>query len=710
MSQSHNKTNRNETKADVGIQTRRSTRTDNIILSVSSCIALLCLVLLYDDSWIFRFTFINRSPQIGQIESLYSDVRKKSNQEYLWRKATKNDFIHQGDSLFTGGDSVAKIRLQDGDELNIDENSLITFSKTDQQTDLDLKFGTIISEIKTEKPIELKVQGRKIKITGSNSVVQLKSDGTYSELKGKVQIKSIEKTWIKKEIPATISPKLSSLLQTPISNEVSNPVVVNTTTSSTSPVAIIKELEPNNPELKPLSNLQIQKAQNGSIPKSEFNINYVFPSSYQSGQLLVYQDFEQKKLIQTISLSKEDIKKDFIKINLTQIFENQNLIKSGVYYFQLQGNTEYLKQELKKTSNIEKWNLEILSGPKLDAPILNLTKVNFKAGEIPDSLTWKNVPYASDYLIQISNQPDFKDAQTIWYKELKNRKTPANKNHVKNLSDNQSQNRFDWKQSFVGKKFVKITAKSEFGEMGKDSVVAEYFGKPQQIQIEKTSDKNIHSKSANQNPPKLNFILKWNKVPFVEQYFLQISENSDFSKNPISAKVKSNNFEFWQNNPGKYFWRVRPYLDSGIETEYSKVGEFKYTYEVPIVIPEIISPKDKNTYYFQTENEAFFWFEWKPVRQATDYQIQLSKDKKFNKIIADLKTKSTKFKVDSKYKSNPIFMRVKAIDQDRNRQSEYSDSRQSFVIFGRSPSNQKEELNVDTTSDAKQDTEATNGP
>lgn len=798
-------------------------KTDKLILLGSFLAALFCSLLLYDDSWIFSLHLRSSGETIGQIDKIISDVRKKENKEFLWRKAKRQESIQRGDSIFTGNASVARIRLKDGSDVDLDENSLITFTQTEKQTTLDLKFGALISAVKSDLPVEVKIQGKRVQIISEdnsegNTIVQLKADGTYSEVNGKVKIKS-EKTLIKKDLDLEQTQRLSLLLNKPANNVdetvtpptpiaakeenlvpqivLSIPAINNPSTADSvtrlihrkndvplnlQGLLLVKtdsktqpDIPPNGSQKKtfdwqklshwviqysqdknfqtiekefplqpeqlhihetnheknhetntgsevdfgalnnypqegsyfvriqsqyqqkniisntlPLEIHQVQdpkiisptstpsapyvytvkKNKNGDVIPSLLTIDYQIESHYQNIHLEFsshedFSDISQKLLLPSNSDSPTKDFHTYLASMETVIswMKKQNLKQTRLFtrlIAQFKNNSVY--------SNAIPIQVEVLDGPKLESPILSSLKEEFKADHTPPPVAWKKVEFANSYVVEIANDDRFQNKEVF---ELKD------KNPLK----------YTWKKTFLGKKYLRVYAKNEKGEAGLYSSVAEWIGLPENITLLPTKDKNIQSNNPDEQPPAVSFQLAWKALPMVSEYMIQISSQNDF-KNKTEFKTNSSQYKITQENPGHYFWRVKP-LIAGLDTKYSPAGEFHYLFEIPLKAPELVSPKDKNTFYFQSNADAFFWVEWKPVRQAEEYEIQIAKDKKFTKILGELKTKLTKYKIDTSYKTNPMYLRVRStssLSKTKPRVSTYSEARQVFIIIGRSPS------------------------
>ena len=124
---------------------------------------------------IFGFTEVTSSqPRIGRISYLEQDARHKNIESIQWRRARKKQGIHLNDSVFTGKSSRATIVLDDGPEVNMGENSLVTFPKINGQQFLNLDIGNHLLTI--DKPTEIMINNKITKLDGVGSEVQIYID------------------------------------------------------------------------------------------------------------------------------------------------------------------------------------------------------------------------------------------------------------------------------------------------------------------------------------------------------------------------------------------------------------------------------------------------------------------------------------------------------------------------------------------------------
>jgi hypothetical protein len=132
--------------------------------------------------------------QVGVIEFVDNDVRKKPENDLIWQDASKDQGIELNDTIFTGASSTAKIRLKDETLIELDENSLIVIT----DTRLELKGGSLISDLGENSKIDLFIDGEKRILTNSSLdtktkvKVSISKEGTFdvNVIEGQVKVES----------------------------------------------------------------------------------------------------------------------------------------------------------------------------------------------------------------------------------------------------------------------------------------------------------------------------------------------------------------------------------------------------------------------------------------------------------------------------------------------------------------------------------------
>lgn len=132
-------------------------RLDRWLLGLSMLGMLLFLFLLNDNSSFFKSRFTNQGTQIGAVDQLIRDVRRRSTDDFVWLPLNDLESVYVGDSIFTGNKSSVAIRLTTGINLWIDPNSLVVLDQVQNMMKLDLRFGNLRGHLGSNKGLPLKL-------------------------------------------------------------------------------------------------------------------------------------------------------------------------------------------------------------------------------------------------------------------------------------------------------------------------------------------------------------------------------------------------------------------------------------------------------------------------------------------------------------------------------------------------------------------------
>lgn len=128
----------------------------------------------------------NAGPKIGEIVWMKNDIRQKNAESFAWKTLDNgNKEVTSGDSIFTGKGSNASIAMNDGSTIDLDENSLVTFTTSDDLKLADLSSGNF--RLKINGSLNVRIQGQLVKIDGNSAQVQVLLTG-----KGPPQMRVIQ--------------------------------------------------------------------------------------------------------------------------------------------------------------------------------------------------------------------------------------------------------------------------------------------------------------------------------------------------------------------------------------------------------------------------------------------------------------------------------------------------------------------------------------
>ncbi len=144
------------------------------------------------------------------------------------------------------------------------------------------------------------------------------------------------------------------------------------------------------------------------------------------------------------------------------------------------------------------------------------------------------------------------------------------------------------------------------------------------LQLESPSD--IYSVSTRENLATVNFSWKTNSV--VQKTNLELSYDSKFRKILQSIPVNSNSISL-DLKAGIYYWRIS---GEHSQKKQKEVSSFRRIQVVRIKTPQILSPKDGQTFSYTT-NLPIVNFSWTSVDSVKFYKLEVSNTSDFSNIL-----------------------------------------------------------------------------
>lgn len=202
---------------------------DRGILILSAMFMLFFGVVLFNDRAFHFLDGQETSPTIGYVLNTQSDVRQKSARGLSWHATSAHQEIRIGDSIFTGRDSEAHVKVQDN-EVHIGENSLVIFKKHRGIDVSNLAFGSF--KIKVSGNMKVLVNGEAISLAGHKTELKLNvtenKKPEFVALKGDTKIyreQSSEETKVSARAPASTPAHVTVFPPAP-SRDMASPVYI----------------------------------------------------------------------------------------------------------------------------------------------------------------------------------------------------------------------------------------------------------------------------------------------------------------------------------------------------------------------------------------------------------------------------------------------------------------------------------------------------
>jgi hypothetical protein len=605
-------------------------KSDKLIVVMTILIALLLF------SWlVYDIAFLNISlkgqVEIGQIYETQNKVKRKFSKSLIWYAASSNETVYENDWIFTGSESIAKIKLNSGGEIIVEPDSLIVLSKKNGVLQLDLQHGRLMADVKKSDI--------KINIVRNGSVEAVDTD------KGKIQIvNKVEEKEVKIE---------------PILEDINK-----------------------NTSLSELADKKYYEPSEGYSTLDKNGLSYQI-YNYKSVQL-----FPNQKTTLPLNWSDPLAKWQSYEINLANDVNFQDIILSqkmettGLQVPTSQSNIYHWRVRGIKGDKVSDWSESLISeldikqldiGPPVELSQKNIkyqieepdlsnissNKVLTVSDTKPVKIKWKPDKNAKKYRFQTSNTKDFNDIideKIISETEM-------------NLSDLN-----------IGDTYYRIVPENDNGEIvAKESKgkVRTYLPSPADESLQ-TIDKDEYQ------------VMTWDKVPFAELYEVTYSHDKKGSEK-IVEYVESNKFKV-DNKTGFLKWKVRVVEPENKEnlSQFSKtvdwydsakrLASLHGSGQAGTLYPVITKPETRKTFISINNSPLFIVMAWQYEQNAIGYDVEISKTPEMSQLVYK-KTVSEKKRavINQNFTPGIYYMRVRAKHDEVSEES-WSESEVFRVI------------------------------
>lgn len=697
--------------------------TDKVILCGSTVILIVLSYLLYDDTLLVP-SHSGKEPLIGTLSHTHRDVRRKNNDNFIWLPGNNKDQVYNKDSIFTGPDSQASIRLTDGSVIQIQENSLMNLNLKNGQMELDLRFGQLTGNGNTPLKIktgeeEYTIQGKDAKFeinrskSGAMDVKVLSGDAEIRGKNGTQKLKPNESLQItkkgvdKKEGDARIelitqndaylhrsSDKAPLSFewkgQGPLAQyniEISKTEdfkkilsLHSTQEQNISLVAPLKEgtyywrVQGLNVRSKPVATSKIRKfyvsylatpklltPENNGMLRAEI----LTTSGPLRGALTVTWEGHPRHLRYHWQISEDQ---DFHKIVAEKTLRETQIrtpeLHSGTYFTRVKGFDK--EQHPSPWSAVHAFNFEVTQEPKPPAPLLTEKNLRFTIPKLQNrEPSAAPVPQMSWTKVDVAKNYRWEIAKSPRFADAQAAKVAETK--------------IAWNEYKPGKYYFRVFSTTPLGQNSDPSEtgVLEVYGEAPVLNPVPATLVKETNLDAIPSPQEVE--VQWSPISSASSYLLQWDEKPDFSE-PQEQVVNSTQAPILMNTPGAYHVRVKALNEnSEVISEFSNVQQAIYTFKKTLKAPQLVEPYDKNTIFLQKDMEPWVWLEWQAVSEATNYQLEVSTKADFSQLILTKTLNETRFLVRKKIPYGLIYWRVRALGFDESLNSEWA--QRQFLIY-----------------------------
>lgn len=637
--------------------------------------------------------------QIGEIVLSQNNVKRKIGGRLLWDSIKRAQAVYNNDTIRTGLNSLAIIKLKDESVLEVEENSLIVLEQGGSSLNVDFRTGEFKTKSKSEK---LKIRIKDSVINAKNSELKIKTDtkkNTQIQLtKGKAELQSKEgKIQLNKNKQLQINAQgkaqqlaIHLLLSSP-QNKAEiidpNPRLTYPFTWAVLNKNIKKEIfqiskDPDFPSTSTYSKSAHQAIEapinRGTNywrvgwdlidPKTKKPVRQYTPvrsiSLKQDLRVQLLQPDNQsqfeftpgEELINFHWRSKTPAKVFLFELanssHFRQILKTKtiasssfqiNELKQGTYYWRISAFGEQNKNIGKSATYNFTVTKVMPRAPNLIAPengaIWSLNE--------PIRMEWQSYKKAKSYQLKISKDPSLKSVvkqQTL--KDLK----------------------YIWEWSQVGNYYWQISALNKDSTRIAQSLIYRISIDPTVLgpMITLIKPKNQSEVKRERRAPMDPIIFEWKpEKPMKANYDFIFSEDISFKKAKVKRNIDVLKYALRLKKAGNYFWQIR-WVDpkNPKNTEKSKIQVFKYRISSSLPPPKLQIPINLEKKVVPKAQPIIF--QWAKVKLAKKYRFILEK---WNSRTKEKLPVEDKYVKSNKTKSKPLekgtyFWTVRPVDAD----------------------------------------------
>ncbi|MBN2402930.1 MAG: FecR domain-containing protein [Spirochaetes bacterium] len=658
----------------------RFSRSDFLVVGIGTAVIAVFAFLYYRD--------ITAKVQAGTNELIGTVVHKRKTAErkyagqVIWEGVEDEVPLYNYDSIRTSDQSEASLRLNDGTEIKLNENSMILLVLDKNQIDIQFNQGSIIASREgTEgdlKKLNIKSGNASISVDkGDVKLSQNKAgDLNFSVLKGGAGIdtgKGVTNIGTDQALVLAkdsgdvtrydltvklVSPSADSYHHTPSEKKqmdfswlaVKGEYSVFFELSKDEAFAnILQKKEVNGTAIS----LELEKgiyywrvrAVQKITKEEEYSesrrftvlwdepIKLISPAeretiTYRSTPPIIFFKWTKSEIALSYRLV---LASDPLMSNVIRTFDTpQNNIVldslgKGVYYWRVEKNTGLKNIAGTSPSNIFELNIkekELTAAPELVYPE-NAKKFSRKVLEKQNvTFTWKNIPDIREYDFFVSKDEGFKDIVF----------SGASKVNFLQLEKNLPNGTYYWRVA---------------GKLGADESTdfsrARIFGiiDTEEVKLVLPSDNAVLPVGDSQKTASVRF--SWLASEIKGHYKVQVSASKDFSPQYKESILKySSNDTIMRIEPGSYYWRVVVVDDDDSIMADSEAHFF--TVQNNLTAPVIVSPK--NGYTVNMSDKDILSLSWSKVAGANLYRISVYQRKKGKEYkIAEIEEKGLSCKI-----------------------------------------------------------------
>jgi hypothetical protein len=541
---------------------------------------------------------------IGTVTYKRKTAERKYAGQVIWEGVENNVPLYNYDAIRTSDQSEASLRLNDGTEIKLNENSMVLLALTKNQIDIQFDQGSITAnrgETKGDlKKLNIKSGTTSVSIDRSNVKLSQNRAGdlNLSVAKGNADINT-----------GKGAEKLGTDQALVVAKDSGDVIRFELAVKLVNPPADEYYLTPSEKRRVDFSWLAVQGEHTVifELSKEESFVNII-----------------QKKEVSGNNLSIE--------------------LEKGIYYWRVRA----VHRITKKEDSSESRRFTVL----WDEPITQISPANKEAVTYRNALPiinfkWTKSEIASSYRLVLASD-------ALMEKTIKTSETPQNSI----VLDSLSKGVYFWRiEKNTGLKDIAKTNPSAIFEL--DIKEKDVTAPPELLY---PGNAKQFSQAVLE---KQNITFTWKNIPEIREYRFSVARDEAFRDVVFSGTSKVNFLQLEKNLArGNYYWRVAGRLEGDESTDPSKTRMFSVidTEEVKLVLPA------KNAVLTVEENErlASVRFSWVASEIKGNYKAQVSKSEDFSSIYKENIVKFSSTNTSMQIEPGKYYWKVTVIDGDES--------------------------------------------
>ncbi|OHD70165.1 MAG: hypothetical protein A2W19_05090 [Spirochaetes bacterium RBG_16_49_21] len=514
---------------------------------------------------------------IGAINSTRNIAERKFSAQVVWDEVEKNASVYNFDTIRTADQSEAIIRLKDGTEITLNENSMVLLSLSEKEFDIQFMQGAI-----NAKQAAVKTAGaRTVNISSGGSIITLKNgDVSLSQDRDK-------------GLNLTVSRGTAAFL-----SEKGEQVLTENQNIQSGKDGI---------KLYDLTVKLILPEKDAYIPIGADQAAVRFIWELPKGGFTPFLEIANNP-----SLADPIIKKRAAG-NAAPAY-----LPEGIYYWRVTA----INNVTKKVEASEIRRLSILDNrpAELIAPA-NGSIIQYRDANPMINFIWSRNESVSRYGLTVSRKTDMSDA-------VANTIVDGTKISINSLGKGV----YYWKIASV--------PEVAYGQKSAESAVhtftvAKIDKLPPPEPVYPPENKSIHPLAIVRKG--LNFT--WLKDSSIPQTQIMIAADKDFSKVIANKTSTDNSIRITDSlKEGVYYWNLRGLMSDGSSTDYSSAFRFRVATEGAL---RLVEPNDNAILIDNKGRGIPITFSWIKSELEGGYLLRISKDRNFSSLVKELPAADT---------------------------------------------------------------------